>query len=94
MRRISETDKQRRVFEIARVELQLLQSFVQIGAWALIFPGEATALPGVRVAAPAAGLADVNLKAVAISQGGSRGLRNLKQLAQPREMQVGTLLLV
>ena len=50
-------DQERRVLERERVLAELLEGRVQVGAPALVFPGEVVALPDVRPAVAARGLA-------------------------------------
>ncbi len=62
-------DEQRRVLEIARIELQLLERRVEVLAGALVLPGKAPALPHIRPPVAATGLGGAPLEGVPLACG-------------------------
>jgi hypothetical protein len=90
-------DQERRILERERVALQLIDGVVEAATAALVLPAEAAALPDIRPALAAGGLADAFLEAVRLALGVGVGrLRLVQKLAQVIEMGVrgGSLLQV
>ena len=77
-------DQQRRVLQRQRVLPQLVESRVQVGAPALVFPGEAMALPHIGPAVAAAVLARPALEAIALAR--RVGFRRRRLAEQPAQI--------